>query len=125
MKITINPKEVNLFIEKNSPTNVSFTSRGICFNKAAEKVLSLKIGSRFIIEYDDLKFYIKDSLNDGFEVLSANNKHSLVVNQAKINLYMGQFFKDKLMRYDFSIGEIKNGRRELILISKSEKKKKE
>lgn len=116
MKIEITPKAVELFNEEGKPAIMTVGNKGITFNKVAERQLSLKPNSTFLLEFEDGIFSYKES-TEGFTV-HLTGKYQLpsstIQNCAK---YIDKFFKKSFNTFRFEIGEFKEGRRKLTLMN--------
>lgn len=115
MKIEITPEIVTEFNQNGKPPVIVIGNKNIVFNPPAIKMLALKSGSCFLLEFEDGNLYYKDA-GSGFK-LSISGKGVLMKNQSGIGKYIEAFFKKGLLTYRFSIGEFQNGRRLLTIIT--------
>lgn len=112
MKTVITPEIITAFNEKNLPALCSIGCKNICFNKQAQRLLALKTDSQFLLEHEDDKLYYKDS-SAGFK-LTTSGKNVLMINISGIGKYVENILKKGKKTYRFQIGELIEGRRELI-----------
>lgn len=115
MKIEITPKIVEQFNEEGRPAICSIGGKNICFNKPAQLMLGMDVGSLFLLEFEDGNLYYKDTTT-GFK-LTSKGKNVLMVNVTGIGNYIEKFFKKSLKVYRFEVGEFKDGRRKLALVA--------
>jgi len=114
MKIEITPKVVELFNEEGKPAIMTVGNKGITFNKIAERQLSLKPVSNFLLEFEDGILSYKESV-DGFTI-HLTGKYQLPSSTVQsLAKYIDKFFKKNVNTFRFEIGEFKDGKRKLTL----------
>lgn len=116
MKIEITPKVIEAFNEEGKPAIVTIGSKGIMFNKIAERLLALNPEATFLLDFEDGSMYYKES-TEGFK-LNTSGKYNLLSAQVpNCGKYIDKFFKKGLAVYRFEVGEFKDGRRKLSLVA--------
>jgi hypothetical protein len=116
MKIEINPTALQSFRELSLPSTISISRTSVTFNNTAKKILGLENGSKFVFEFEDGQLYYKDSSKDGFVIAGIMEK-MVTIQLGGIGNYIDTFFKKGITTKKFTIGEFKDGRRPLYLIS--------
>ncbi|MFZ4545947.1 MAG: hypothetical protein ACOYN4_00850 [Bacteroidales bacterium] len=116
MKIEITPEILEDFKNKNVPAICTVGQKNVVFNQPAIKMLVLKNGSNFLLEIEDGTLYYKDAPK-GFKLAETGKYHALMANITGIGKYIETFFKTGLIKKRFEVGELKDGRRKLELIS--------
>ena len=116
MKIEITPEILEDFKNKNVPAVCTIGKKNVVFNQPASKLLALKNGSNFLLEFEDGSLYFKDSAK-GFKLSETGRSSTLMANITDIGKYVETFFKTGNVKKRFEVGELKEGRRKLELIS--------
>jgi hypothetical protein len=83
---------------------------GISFNRAAQKLLALKLHSKFILVKEDGILFYEDSIKEGFEITHVLEKGGC---RLASNILFKYLFPEKTESVVFKIGEFKEGRRRL------------
>jgi len=115
MKIEITPQIIEAFNEEGKPALVTIGIKGIMFSKIAEKLLALKPGNSFLLEFEDGSLFYKESVN-GFKLTQTGKYQVLTSNATNVGKYIDRFFKKGVKNFRFEIGEFKEGRRKLTMV---------